>query len=74
VPQAQTDALLALNAEARLAGLRAALFVVLLSACLALFFTNWVPVKQPGAAPEEEGMVPDPPATLPRAPNGLATN
>jgi hypothetical protein len=69
------DALLALNAQARLAGLRAALFVVLLAACLALFFTNWVPTQQPGAVPEEgDGLVPDPSAALPRAPNGVPTS
>jgi hypothetical protein len=42
--------LLDLNAAARLQGLRAALFVVVLAAMLALFFTNWIPVHQPGEA------------------------
>jgi predicted MFS family arabinose efflux permease len=50
VPPTTTQALLDLNAAARLQGLRAALFVVVLAAMLALFFTNWIPVRQPGEA------------------------
>jgi hypothetical protein len=45
-----TQALLDLNAAARLEGLRAALFVVVLAATLALFFTTWIPVRQPAEA------------------------
>jgi Na+/melibiose symporter-like transporter len=49
-----TQALLDLNAAARLTGLRAALFVVVLAATLALFFTTWIPVQQPGT-PASDG-------------------
>ena len=51
VAPATTQELLALNAEARLIGLRSALFVVALAATLALFFTGWVPTRQPGQEP-----------------------
>jgi MFS family permease len=60
VSPAATQAVLDLNAEARLQGLRAALFIVVLAAMLALFFTGWIPVRQPGEAgptdvpPEED--------------------
>jgi hypothetical protein len=49
-----SQALLDLNAAARLTGLRSALFVVALAATLALFFTSWIPEQQPGAAGSEE--------------------
>jgi Na+/melibiose symporter-like transporter len=39
---------LAANAEARLAALRTALFVVAIAATLALFFSGWIPSRQPG--------------------------
>ena len=55
--QATIDAVLQINADARLAALRAALFVVVLAAALALFFTRWVPTRSPGAAtadPEDQ--------------------
>jgi MFS family permease len=51
-----TEAVLAVNGDARLAALRAALFVVALVAAIALFFTRWIPVEPPGApavAPED---------------------
>jgi EmrB/QacA subfamily drug resistance transporter len=53
VSQSTHDQLLALNAQARLDGLRAALFVVVLAGVLAIFFTSWIPTKQAGA-PEAE--------------------
>jgi hypothetical protein len=37
------------NADARLAALRAALFVVVLVAAIALFFTRQIPTRPPGA-------------------------
>jgi len=46
---------LQINADARLAALRAALFVVVLAAALALFFTRRIPTKPPGAP----AMIPD---------------
>src|SRR6266536_2097467 len=47
--QATIDAVLQINADARLAALRAALFVVVLAAAIALFFTRWVPTRPPGS-------------------------
>ncbi len=47
--QATIQEVLQINADARLAALRAALFVVVLAAALALFFTRWVPTRSPGA-------------------------
>jgi Na+/melibiose symporter-like transporter len=47
--QATIQEVLQINADARLAALRAALFVVVLAAALALFFTRWVPSKPPGS-------------------------
>jgi EmrB/QacA subfamily drug resistance transporter len=49
VPETTINAILAVNASARLSALRAALAVVALVAVLALFFTRWIPNKQPGA-------------------------
>jgi MFS family permease len=72
VPPDQQQPLLALNAQARLAGLRAALFVVLVAASLALFFTSWVPVKQPAEAAANLDAIPPPdPAGSARAINGV---
>ena len=54
--EATIQAVLQINADARLAALRGALFVVVLAAALALFFTRWVPTEPPGAptvAPED---------------------
>jgi len=50
---------LQINADARLAALRGALFVVVLAAAIALFFTRQIPTEQPGAStvvPEETGV------------------
>ncbi|MBO0883133.1 MAG: MFS transporter [Mycobacterium sp.] len=55
VAPATTQALLDLNAAARLQGLRAALFVVVLAAMLALFFTGWIPMRQPGEDGQGDG-------------------
>ncbi len=55
--QATIQEVLQVNADARLAALRAALFVVVLAATLALFFTRWVPTEPPGsptAVPEDQ--------------------
>ncbi len=52
---ATIDAVLQINADARLAALRVALFIVVLAAVLALFFTRWVPAMPPGAP----AMIPD---------------
>ena len=57
VDASTTQAVLQVNADARLAALRAALFVVVLAAALALFFTRWVPTRPPGApavVPEDQ--------------------
>jgi hypothetical protein len=43
---------LEVNANARLAALRGALFVVVLAAALALFFTRGVPTRPPGVPAE----------------------
>jgi EmrB/QacA subfamily drug resistance transporter len=51
VPEGTINAILAVNASARLSALRAALAVVALVAVLALFFTRWIPTRQPGAEP-----------------------
>ena len=47
--QATIQEVLSVNADARLAALRAALFVVVLAAALALFFNRWVPTSPPGS-------------------------
>jgi EmrB/QacA subfamily drug resistance transporter len=54
VPEATINAILAVNASARLSALRAALAVVALVAVLALFFTRWIPTKQPGASGSQD--------------------
>ena len=53
--EATIQEVLQINADARLAALHAALFVVVLAAALALFFTMWVPTWSPGAP----AMIPD---------------
>ncbi len=54
VPETTINAILAVNASARLSALRAALAVVALVAVLALFFTRWIPNRQPGASDSQE--------------------
>jgi MFS family permease len=54
VPETTINAVLAVNASARLSALRAALSVVALVAVLALFFTSWIPNRQPGASASQE--------------------
>ena len=48
VPPATADAIVAINAEARLDGLRIALSAVVLIGILGLFFTGRIPTVQPG--------------------------
>jgi len=55
VPASTTQAVLDLNAQARLEGLRAALFVVVLAAALALFFTGSMPEQQPTGEAARDG-------------------
>ena len=55
--EATIQEVLQINADARLAALRTALFVVVLAAALALFFKRWVPTSPPGApavVPEDQ--------------------
>jgi MFS family permease len=47
VPQAQADAIVQENSDARIAGLRTALSVLALIAIVAVFFTFRIPVEQP---------------------------
>ena len=54
VPEATINAILAVNASSRLSALRAALAVVALVAVLALFFTRWIPNRQPGASGSQD--------------------
>ena len=51
---ATIQAVLGVNADARLAALRAALFVVALVAALARFFTRWPPGGQPGSQERQQ--------------------
>jgi hypothetical protein len=55
--QATIQQVLQINADARLAALRGALFVVVLAAALALFFTRRLPTEPPGSTssvPEQQ--------------------
>jgi Na+/phosphate symporter len=57
--EATIQEVLHINADARLAALRGALFVVVIAAALALFFTRQIPTRPPGAGtvvPEEPGV------------------
>ena len=57
--QATIQEVLSVNADARLAAMRATLFVVVLAAALALFFTMHIPTESPGAPvtiPDEQEM------------------
>jgi MFS family permease len=51
VPAATTDAIVAENEQARLAGLRAALAVLAIFALLGFVFATGIPTRQPAAAP-----------------------
>jgi hypothetical protein len=51
VSQKTADAVVAENADARLAGLRSSLALLALIALLALFFSRRLPTTQPAAAP-----------------------
>ena len=55
VSRANTQAILDLNAEARLDELAGGAVLVVLAAMIALFFTGWIPKRQPsGDAPGDE--------------------
>ena len=57
--EATIQEVLQINADARLAALRGALFVVAIVAAIALFFTRQIPTVQPGAStvvPEDAGV------------------
>jgi hypothetical protein len=48
------DAIVAENADARIAGLRSSLSLLAVIALIALFFSRRIPTKQPSAAPASE--------------------
>ncbi len=52
VPPATADAAVEANAQARIDGLRSALFILAIVALLALLFTRGLPTVQPGAKPK----------------------
>jgi hypothetical protein len=54
VPAKTADAIVAENADARIAGLRASLSLLAIIALIALFFSRRIPTKQPSAAPTSE--------------------
>jgi len=53
VPPKTADAIVAENADARIAGLRSSLSVLAIIALIALFTTRRIPARQPSAAPAE---------------------
>jgi EmrB/QacA subfamily drug resistance transporter len=54
VSQSTTDSIVAINAQARLDGLRAALSVLALIALVSLFSTGRIPTRQPGRTPVDD--------------------
>lgn len=63
---ATTQAVLDVNEQSRLDGLRAALALLVPIAVIALFFTRPIPQQQPSALPESDAMVAaDEPAIVP---------
>ena len=54
VPAKTADAIVAENANARIAGLRTSLSVLAVIALIALFFSRRIPTEQPSAAPASE--------------------
>jgi MFS family permease len=54
VPAKTADAIVAENADARIAGLRSSLSLLAVIALIALFFSRRIPTKQPSAAPASE--------------------
>ncbi|HET9082270.1 MAG TPA: MFS transporter [Trebonia sp.] len=54
VPAKTADAIVAENADARIAGLRSSLSLLAIIALIALFFSRRIPTKQPSAAPASE--------------------
>jgi MFS family permease len=61
IPPAQVDAIVDVNANARLEALQASLLVIAGVALLALFFAGGIPTRQPTTAPPEPESDPDPP-------------
>ena len=62
---ATTQAVMDVNEQSRLDGLRAALALLVLIAVIALFFTRPIPRQQPSAQPAAEPIVADGPAIVP---------
>jgi hypothetical protein len=62
---ATTQAVLDVNEQSRVDGLRASLALLILIAVVALFFTRPLPRHQPGAEPEAEATLDDEPAMVP---------
>jgi MFS family permease len=60
-----TQAVLEVNEQSRVDGLRAALALLVLIAVVALFFTRPIPRQQPGAQPEAETSIDDEPVVVP---------
>jgi len=58
VPAKTADAIVAENANARIAGLRSSLSLLAVIALIALFATRRIPARQPAASPESEPVVP----------------
>jgi hypothetical protein len=61
IPPKQADAIVEVNANARLEALQASLAVIAGVALLALFFAGGIPTRQPTTAPPEPESDPDPP-------------
>ena len=51
IDQKTTQAVLDVNEQARLDGLRSALALLAIAGVIALFFTRRIPTQQPGVAP-----------------------
>jgi MFS family permease len=64
VPPKTADAIVAENADARIAGLRSALSVLAIIALIALFTTRRIPARQPSAAVSDPSADHRPPADL----------
>ena len=62
---ATTQAIVDVNAQSRLDGLRAALALLVLIAVIALFFTRPIPRQQPSAQAEAQPTIADGPAIVP---------
>jgi MFS family permease len=62
---ATTQAVLDVNEQSRVDGLRAALALLVLIAVIGLFFTRSIPQQQPGSQPEAEATLGDEPVVVP---------